>query len=132
MEVEMDIETAHDSIPAEGTGGPGGVASPLRTEPPAGSQATVAPEASIEDVDTLLDEVERALSRLDDGTYGRCVTCGAHIADARLADEPTVLTCGQCAPGPDVLAAAVPTAVHGAEGGEPNGEDAVGEEAGPA
>ena len=36
-------------------------------------------------VDALLDEVELALARLDDGTYGRCETCGAVIDDAVLA-----------------------------------------------
>ncbi len=127
----MDIETAHDSIPTQETGGPGGVASPIRTEAP-GTQAAGAPEASIEEVDRLLDEVERALSRLDDGTYGRCVACGAHIDDARLAAEPTVLTCGRCATDPDGQPTpTVSTAVPGSEGEEADGPDARGEEPGP-
>jgi RNA polymerase-binding transcription factor DksA len=52
----------------------------------------------IEAVDRVLDEVERALSRLDDGTYGRCETCGSPIDDARLADAPTTVTCSACEP----------------------------------
>ena len=36
---------------------------------------------------SVLDEVEQALARLDDGTYGRCEECGAPIDDGRLADS---------------------------------------------
>jgi len=53
-------------------------------------------EASIDAVDDLLDEVEGALARLDDGTYGVCESCGAPIEDARLADSPTVRSCSAC------------------------------------
>ena len=35
-----------------------------------------------------LDEVERALAKLDDGTYGKCETCGEAIAEARLEAIP--------------------------------------------
>jgi DnaK suppressor protein len=48
-------------------------------------------------VEQLLDEVERALARLDDGTYGSCVTCGGPIGDDRLAEDPTRHACGECA-----------------------------------
>ena len=54
------------------------------------------PEATIDEVDHLLDEVEAALTRLDEGTYGTCSACGTAIDDARLAGDPTVLTCGGC------------------------------------
>ena len=50
-------------------------------------------------VDELLDEVELALTRLDDGTYGRCETCGAPIDDAELAAQPLVLECRACGAG---------------------------------
>ncbi len=53
-------------------------------------------KASIDAVDRLLDEVERALSRLDDGTYGVCTTCGQPIDDARLAAAPTAQSCANC------------------------------------
>jgi len=64
--------------------------------------------SAVDAVDGLLDEVERALTRLDDGTYGRCETCGSPIDDERLAELPIVRTCGSCdevgggsvAPGP--------------------------------
>ncbi len=51
----------------------------------------------VDAVDRLLDEVEQALARLDDGTYGRCASCGAPIADLRLAEMPVTQTCAACA-----------------------------------
>ena len=52
--------------------------------------------SQVDAVDTLLDEVELALARLDDGTYGRCEACGAPIDDRRLAGAPIVRSCGNC------------------------------------
>lgn len=40
-----------------------------------------------------LDEVERALAKLDDGTYGRCETCGEPITPARLEAMPAARFC---------------------------------------
>ncbi len=53
-------------------------------------------DLTIDAVDRLLDEVEAALGRLDDGTYGRCATCGTSVEDSRLADAPTTLVCTSC------------------------------------
>ena len=44
----------------------------------------------------MLDQVELALSRLDDGTYGLCATCGSAIDDAHLADNPMAQNCPGC------------------------------------
>jgi DnaK suppressor protein len=44
-----------------------------------------------------LDEVEHALHRLDDGTYGTCETCGAAIDLARLEALPWARFCQRCA-----------------------------------
>ncbi len=54
------------------------------------------PEDTIDAVDRLLDGVEGALSRLDDGTYGVCESCGGPIDDARLAEAPTTQSCSSC------------------------------------
>ena len=43
----------------------------------------------LEDVDRELREVEDALRRLDDGTYGVCEVCGRPIPDERLEAKPT-------------------------------------------
>lgn len=40
-----------------------------------------------------LDDVERALARMDDGTYGTCEVCGTAINDARLEAMPATSLC---------------------------------------
>ena len=40
-----------------------------------------------------LADVDRALARLDDGTYGTCEACGVAIADDVLAEAPATRTC---------------------------------------
>lgn len=44
-----------------------------------------------------LDEVERALAKFEDGTYGVCEQCGKDIAPARLEAMPTASLCINCA-----------------------------------
>ncbi|WP_043496918.1 TraR/DksA family transcriptional regulator [Georgenia sp. SUBG003] len=44
-----------------------------------------------------LDDVDAALERLADGTYGTCQSCGRPIAPARLAARPTATLCVDCA-----------------------------------
>jgi DnaK suppressor protein len=50
-------------------------------------------------IEAQLDELEGALVRLDDGSYGVCASCGGAIADERLQSEPTARWCGACKPG---------------------------------
>jgi len=45
---------------------------------------------------TVLSEVEGALARLADGSYGACVDCGADIPYARLAAYPAAIRCVAC------------------------------------
>jgi RNA polymerase-binding transcription factor DksA len=40
-----------------------------------------------------LNEVERALHKMDEGTYGRCERCGEPIAEARLEAMPASAFC---------------------------------------
>ena len=44
-----------------------------------------------------LDEVEAAIARMDDGSYGVCVTCGRRIPDQRLRVRPFAEQCVACA-----------------------------------
>ena len=40
-----------------------------------------------------LEEVERALGKLDEGSYGKCEVCGEEIAAARLEAMPAARHC---------------------------------------
>ena len=44
----------------------------------------------------LLNQVSAALTRLDAGTYGKCVRCGRDIAPRRLEALPYVTLCIEC------------------------------------
>jgi RNA polymerase-binding transcription factor len=44
----------------------------------------------------LLAQSERALSRIDDGTYGTCESCGEPIGKARLQAFPRATLCVAC------------------------------------
>lgn len=43
-----------------------------------------------------LDDIEAALRRVDDGTYGECVECGIAIPRARLEANPAAVRCIAC------------------------------------
>jgi RNA polymerase-binding transcription factor DksA len=47
----------------------------------------------LDQVEAELGDVERALARLDDGTYGSCEACGGPIGDARLEAMPATRFC---------------------------------------
>ncbi|HWH31175.1 MAG TPA: TraR/DksA C4-type zinc finger protein [Egibacteraceae bacterium] len=50
-------------------------------------------ESIREHAEAQLEEVEAALRRLDDGSYGRCAVCGADIGEARLQVRPQTRYC---------------------------------------
>jgi hypothetical protein len=80
-------------------GTPGADGHPDADAPPAGAEPLGEEElhrSAVDAVDGLLDEVELALARLDDGTYGHCETCGEAIDDDRLAELPIVRSCARC------------------------------------
>jgi RNA polymerase-binding transcription factor DksA len=47
----------------------------------------------LEQVEAELADVELALRRLDDGTYGTCEACGRLIGDSRLEAKPEARLC---------------------------------------
>lgn len=49
------------------------------------------------EVNTEIREIERALRRLDEGTYGECTSCGEPISQKRLAALPFASLCIDCA-----------------------------------
>lgn len=48
------------------------------------------------DKDTL-DQIEAAIQRIEDGSYGRCDECGEQIPKARLDAIPYAAECVRCA-----------------------------------
>lgn len=53
--------------------------------------------AVLADAELELAEVDRALARLADGSYGVCTNCGKPISVARLEARPTATLCIDCA-----------------------------------
>jgi RNA polymerase-binding transcription factor DksA len=47
----------------------------------------------LEDVEREIADVQRALVRLDRGSYGFCEACGAQIPDERLSAVPAARFC---------------------------------------
>ena len=45
----------------------------------------------------ILDQVEAAIHRIEDGDYGRCEKCGEQIPKSRLDAIPYAADCVQCA-----------------------------------
>ncbi len=56
-------------------------------------------EASLarrESLQGTLEEIDAALARLDDGTYGHCEDCGEPLPEGRLEILPYARRCVQC------------------------------------
>src|SRR5262249_29769831 len=51
----------------------------------------------LESEEDTLEQIELALSRIADGTYGTCESCGAAIPKARLQAIPYAMKCVECA-----------------------------------
>ncbi len=50
----------------------------------------------VESVKTMLDNVDAALERIAEGTYGTCAECGKKIAKARIEFRPESIYCVDC------------------------------------
>lgn len=50
-----------------------------------------------ENSESVLAEIDAALERIEDGTYGTCTNCGAEIPVARLEVQPWASLCIDCA-----------------------------------
>ena len=54
-------------------------------------------EALVKELRASLENVDKALERISEGTYGVCERCRQPIADARLEAMPAVTLCITCA-----------------------------------
>jgi DnaK suppressor protein len=50
----------------------------------------------VETLKTRLEEVDAALTKLADGTFGICSSCGEEIEPDRIAHRPTSVKCVSC------------------------------------
>lgn len=64
-------------------------------------QAVVGDIRDAQQLQQRLKLVVDALDRLLGGSYGKCITCGRRIEDAKLDADPATAICNQC--GADVL-----------------------------
>ena len=47
-------------------------------------------------INRMIQQIDEALHRIEDGTYGVCTSCGQLIRKPRLLNQPFVLTCMEC------------------------------------
>ncbi len=50
----------------------------------------------VENLVSLLSDVDAALAKADEGTYGVCESCGKNIGAARMEYRPTSTLCIDC------------------------------------
>lgn len=50
-------------------------------------------QALLNQMNEQLDDIDHALQKMDDGTYGQCEVCGKAIAEARLEAMPATRFC---------------------------------------
>ena len=47
-------------------------------------------------INRMIQQIDEAMHRIDDGSYGVCTACGQLIRKQRLINQPFVLTCMEC------------------------------------
>lgn len=50
----------------------------------------------VESIKKMLAEIDAALARVEEGTYGTCANCGKEIGAARLEFRPESILCVDC------------------------------------
>lgn len=50
----------------------------------------------VDSIKSQLDDVDAALKKLEDGTYGTCARCGIDISPERLEARPSSVLCVDC------------------------------------
>ena len=76
---------------------------PERTNDNAASDTDAAEESDHDRVSAMVDElhvklaeIEAALARIEEGTYGVCSECGTPISESRLSVLPMAVMCTDC------------------------------------
>jgi RNA polymerase-binding transcription factor DksA len=87
------MDDAHDTDTDTDTGTGTGTGAGTDTDAASPAAAGEDYEVLIAVAERALDDVDRALERLDDHTYGTCERCGGPIGDELLRANPTTRTC---------------------------------------
>jgi RNA polymerase-binding transcription factor DksA len=99
---ELDEQTRAAEADADADGGDG-AAGPLSQHPGdygTDVAGTMDAELLAETRATQRRHLQQALDRLDEGSYGSCLVCGATIDDERLEARPEAATCREHADTP--------------------------------
>jgi DnaK suppressor protein len=56
----------------------------------------IASTATARSLATTLSQIDRALAKIDEGTYGMCDDCGTPIPEERLDARPATAHCVEC------------------------------------
>lgn len=57
----------------------------------------LATTATARSIAASIDEIDRALAKIEEGSYGVCDSCGIEIGPARLEARPATARCVRCA-----------------------------------
>ena len=95
------LEAVRGELAESGPGGRGRDPQPLEVSAADQHQADLGTDtfnrerdlSILDSVEAELADVERALARLDEGTYGTCEVCGSAIGDERLEVLPAARYC---------------------------------------
>jgi DnaK suppressor protein len=91
IELRQQIAAAHARVEER----PLGEVSDAKDAADAGAQLIVV-DAEVERDLAELRDINLALQRIDDGTYGGCNDCGNRIDPRRIVAQPTALRCVEC------------------------------------
>lgn len=99
VEERAELERQQNELDAEGTSGESMAEAGLDDDFADAGTATFDRERDLSirnNITDLIDQITRAVSRIDEGTYGTCERCGRPIDAARLKALPHALMCLDC------------------------------------
>jgi RNA polymerase-binding transcription factor DksA len=93
---QLLLERLEDEGEEAGSERKGAVYSPNRLHPPKPPDTTKRDALLQARSESQLNEVEKALERLEEGTFGFCVKCGNKISEERIDAMPSIKYCLEC------------------------------------
>lgn len=53
-------------------------------------------ESTLSTLEEEMEQIDRAVNKIEEGTYGKCSNCGKPIEEKRLEFNPSATYCSQC------------------------------------